>query len=150
MKNAIALFAFLFLSQILFAQNTISDDDLKKYAVLMDSVDDMKSKLADEISTMVANSGKISNSRYNELSRIAGDEAKLAEAKATSEEISFIKKVEARKEEGIARITTTFQKMAQDYVGAAAYNKISKALTSDEALKTRYTTMRDEIDEKEN
>jgi predicted nucleic acid-binding Zn-ribbon protein len=146
MKYAIILLAF-FASMPLFAQDSaaVTDEELKKYAVLMDSVEDMKASLLEEITTMVKSNEKITNARYNELSKIIDDEAKLAAAKATPEEVNFIKEVQAKKEEGTTEITETFQKMAKEYVGAEPYNKIKKALSTDPSLKSRYTAMLDEV-----
>jgi hypothetical protein len=92
-------------SQSIFAQEQVTDEELKKYAVTMDSVNDMKASLLEEISAMVkANSG-LTNARYNELTKIMNDEAKLAAAKATPEEIAFMKSIAEKKSEGTAEIT---------------------------------------------
>ena len=123
----------------------ITDDELEKYAVTMDSVNDMKASLLKDIETMVKSNEKMTNARYNELSKIDDDEAALAKAKATPEEISFMKEVADKKEEGTMRIQETFQSMAKDYVGASAYNKIKKALASDPELQKRYQSHLDKL-----
>src|SRR5687768_9664773 len=74
-----------------------TDEDLKKYAVTMDSVDAMKQNLSDMVAEMVRTNTVMPVQRYNELFKIAADEAKLAEAKATPEEIAFLKQVEAKR-----------------------------------------------------
>ena len=116
----------------------ITDEELGKYAVMMDSVNDMKQSLLKEITAMVKGNGKIKNARYNELSKIIDDEAALTKAKATPEEIAFMKEVAAKKEAGTLRIQETFQTMAKDFVGASSFNKIKSALESDEEVKQRY------------
>lgn len=153
MKKNILLFVFaLFAVTSLHAQSDaatqeqVTDEELEKYAVTMDSINDMKQSLLEEITDMVKSNESITNARYNELSKIADDEAALAEAKATPEEIAFIKEVAAKKEEGTARIQETFQSMAKDYVGATSYNKIKKALESDDEVKKRYETFMDKLD----
>jgi hypothetical protein len=123
----------------------ITDDELEKYAVTMDSVNDMKASLLKDIETMVKSNEKMTNARYNELTKIVDDEAALAKAKATPEEIAFMKEVAAKKEEGTMRIQETFQSMAKDYVGASAYNKIKKALASDPELQKRYQSHLDKL-----
>ena len=115
----------------------ITDEQLEKYAVTMDSINDMKTSLLKDIEAMVKDNEKMTNARYNELSKIVDDEAALAKAKATPEEIAFIKEVAAKKEEGTARIQETFQSMAKEYVGASDYNKIKKALATDPELQKR-------------
>jgi hypothetical protein len=123
----------------------ITDDELEKYAVTMDSVNDMKASLLKDIEGMVKGNEKMTNARYNELSKIVDDPAQLAKAKATPEEIAFMKEVATKKEEGTAKIQETFQSMAKEYVGASAYNKIKKALASDPELQKRYQSHMDKL-----
>lgn len=118
--------------------SVITDEELGKYAVMMDSVNDMKQTLLKEITAMVKGNAKLKTARYNELTKIIDDEAALTKAKATPEEIAFVKEVATKKEEGTARIQETFQTMAKDHVGASSYNKIKSALESDEEVKQRY------------
>ena len=163
MKNYLFVFALFFGVHAMHAQNEtpqkesapsenaqtesaeITDDQLEKYAVTMDSVNDMKASLLKDIEAMVKDNEKMTNARYNELSKIADDPAALAKAKATPEEIAFIKEVAAKKEEGTAKIQETFQSMAKEYVGASDYNKIKKALATDPELQKRYQTHLDKL-----
>lgn len=151
MKYIAILFAsFLIIaSQSLFAQDQITDEELKKYVVAMDSINDMKVSLLEEISEMVKANEGLTNARYNELSKIMNDEAKLAAAKATPEEIAFMKQVAEKKSEGTAEITQTFQTLAKEYVGATSFNKIKKALTTDTELKSKYQSMLEELEKSE-
>ncbi|MEQ8424620.1 MAG: hypothetical protein RIA63_07905, partial [Cyclobacteriaceae bacterium] len=79
-------------------EDTISDEDLTKYAVAMDSIENMKGTLIETISEMVKSNENVSASRYNELNKIIDDEAKLTEAEATPEEIEFVKSVAIKKD----------------------------------------------------
>jgi hypothetical protein len=147
MKYGLILLVTFFVSttDALFAQEEITDEDLKKYAVTMDSVDHMKQALLEDISEMVKSNEDMTNERYNELSKIIRDETKLAEAEATPEEIEFIKSVAAKKSEGTAQISSTFQTLAKEYIGAAAYNRVKNALKTDAELKTKYMAYRTEL-----
>jgi hypothetical protein len=143
MKHYMLLFVLFMAVQGIHAQNeststAITDAELEKYAVTMDSVNDMKQSLLKEITDMVKSNDKMTNARYNELSKILDDEAQLAKAKATPEEIAFMKEVAAKKQEGTAEIQETFQTMAKDYVGASSFNKIKDALDTDPAIQKRY------------
>jgi hypothetical protein len=140
----------LFLSAVSVAQTTptISDDDLRKYAVTMDSVDGMKATLTAIISEMVQTNKVMSVARYNELFKITKDEAQLAQKQATPEEIAFLKDVEAKREEEVARINLNYQALAKDYVGLKAFNAIRKSLETDEALKAKYESISKEIESK--
>jgi uncharacterized protein YukE len=123
----------------------VTDEELKKYAVAMDSINELQAELNGTIKTMVTTNTGVSAARYNELFKIINDEGKLLEANATSDEINFVKQVIAKREEGTAKIKQTYQSLAKDYVGATAFNKVKKALTSDEALKTKYQGLMDEL-----
>jgi hypothetical protein len=135
------------LSAPVFAQDatTVSDEELKKYAVAMDSVNEMQAALADQIKTMVTSNTAMNAARYNELFKAINDENKLFELQATPEEVAFVKEVIAKREEGTAKIKQTYQALAKEYVGASAFNKVKKALASDETLKTRYQSLMDEL-----
>lgn len=125
----------------------VSDDELQRYAVMMDSIDEMRIDLLAEISEMVKNTDKITVARYNDLSKIANDAAKLEEAKATPDEVAFLQEIQALKESGTAEINTTFKSMAKDYVGASTYNKVKKAITEDGEVKSKYETMLNKLKE---
>jgi hypothetical protein len=124
---------------------SITDEDLKKYAVVMDSVEAMKQNLLSEISTKIKSNGKIKISRYNELSKAINDEAKLAELKATPQEIAFVKEVSVMKTEGAAKISDTVEILAKDFVGAEKYNNIKNSLTTNTELKARYDEIFSEV-----
>jgi hypothetical protein len=131
----------------LFAQDAtaVTDEELKKYAVAMDSINEMQAVLSGEIKQMVTTNAGVTAARYNELFKIINDEGKLLEANASAEEIRFVKEVIAKKDAGTAKIKETYQLLAKDYVGAAAFNKVKKAITADEALKSKYQSMMDEL-----
>lgn len=146
------LFTFIFFLSITAIQaqdaEPVNDDELKRYAVMMDSIDAMRDNLLEEISEMVKNNEKISVSRYNDLVKIIDDETKLAEASATPEEIAAIKEVQAKKEAGTAQINDAFRSLAKDYVGASSYNKVKKAL-KDPEVNSKYKAILAELKEGE-
>lgn len=120
------------------ADDTITDEDLRKYAVVMDSVDAMKETLLSDISTKIKSNGKMKISRYNQLSKAVDDEAKLKELKATPEEIAFVNEVSTLKQDGAAKISETVETLANDFVGTTKYNKIKGSLEVDTTMRTRY------------
>lgn len=133
------------------AQNTaeISDDDLKKYAVTMDSVAGMQESLREIVAEVVRANTVMPVSRYNELFKIAEDQAKLKTANATPEEIAFLKQIDDLRKTNIERINATYQALAKDYVGLKAFNAIRKSLQSDQQLKARYDNLSKDIESKE-
>ena len=146
------LFLALFLMlgfQGVFAQDEVTEEELKKYAVVMDSIDNMKEELIDSISAMVKNNEKVTAARYNELSKIINDETKLAEAEAKPEEIEAIKGILKYKEEQTAKIQETFKSLATEYVGAAVYNKVKKALAENADTKAKYEALLAELNKED-
>lgn len=131
------------------ADQEITDEDLKKYAVMMDSVESMKQSLLSEISTKIKSNGNMKVARYNQLSKAIDDETKLAELKATPEEIAFIKEVAEMKNEGAQEISQQVETLATDYVGAEKYNKIKNSLPVDTELKMRYDAIASEVESKD-
>jgi hypothetical protein len=94
---------------------------------------------------MVQTNTVMSVARYNELFKIAGDETKLAAAKATPEEMAFVKQVEKRREDEIAKMNAVYQNMAKDYVGVKQFNAIRKSIKENEEVKARYETISKEL-----
>ncbi len=143
----ISVFSLISLSSV-FAQDTavtVSEEELTKYATAMDSINEMSVTLRLMITDMVKN-GKVMNAaRYNEISKIINDETKLTEAKATPEEIAFAKEVAAKRDEESSKINQAFQSLAKDYVGAATFNKVKKALAADTELKGKYDALLTEM-----
>lgn len=123
----------------------VTDEELKKYAIAMDSIAEMQAELNGTIKEMVTSNTAVTAARYNELFKIINDEGKLLEANATSDEINFVKQVIATREAGTTKIKETYQSLAKEYVGASAFNKVKKALTTDAALKTKYQELMDEL-----
>jgi Asp-tRNA(Asn)/Glu-tRNA(Gln) amidotransferase C subunit len=119
----------------------ITDEELARYVITMDSVAALTEQIKQVITELVTNNPAISAARYNELSRIAGDSVKLVEAKATPEEIRALKEITAKRDAETRKLQETFNKLATEYVGAATYNKIRNALRTDSALKARYEAM---------
>ncbi len=146
MKTFFVMMALVLGAGWAYAQEvTVTDEELSKYATAMDSVNEMSASVLVTISDMVKNSTVMDAARYNDLAKIAKDEAKLAEAKATPEEIAFLNEVATKKEEETARINATFQSLAKEYVGVSVFNKVKKALAADAELKTKYDSLMDEL-----
>ncbi|MEP2669793.1 MAG: hypothetical protein ABJH04_12395 [Cyclobacteriaceae bacterium] len=145
-KVLFLFFVASMMSSMAIAQDdAITDEDLKKYAVAMDSIENMKGHLIETITEMVKGNEEVTASRYNELSKIIDDETKLAEAEATEVEIAFVKSVAAKKVEETAKINEAFQSLAVDYIGAKTYNAVKKALKEDEEIIAKYKALTEEL-----
>src|SRR6476620_5615426 len=130
------------------AKVAITDEDLRKYAITMDSVKGMQETLQAIIAEMVQKNTVMKVQRYNELFKIADDEEKLTAAQATDDEKQFLKDVAEKRKEETARINATYQGLAKDYVGLKAFNAIRKSLQSDQELKAKYETISKEVETK--
>ena len=124
---------------------TISDDELQRYAVMMDSIDEMRVTLLAEISEMVKNNERITVARYNELTKLDNNQEKLAAANATEDELAALKEIQDKKDSGTVRINDAFKALAKEYVGASTYNKVRKALKDEPEVKSKYQTLLDDL-----
>ena len=127
----------------------ITDEDLKKYAITMDSVEAMQQSLRSIVAEAVQGTEAMSVARYNELFKIADDSTKLKAANATPGEIAFLKQIDDLRAVNIERINATYQALAKDYVGLKAFNAIRKSLQSDQELKARYDKLSSDTESKE-
>jgi len=148
-QRALSLIFLLAIATAGYAQTSkpaFTDEDLKKYAITMDSIKDMQESLNENITTMVQKNTVMPVTRYNELFKIINDSTKLVAASAKVEEIAFVKEVAKKRADESARITATFQSMAKEYVGLKAFNAIKKSLATDTALKEKYDALTKELD----
>lgn len=119
----------------------VTDDDLVKYATAMDSVSQMQSTARHQLGDMIKSKGIMDLARYNALNKIINDPQLLEEAKATPEEIAFVKEVNAKQAEEVDRIKTTYQALATEYVTPQVFNKVKKAIDNDPKVKQRYDSI---------
>jgi tellurite resistance protein len=147
MKKAIFLFSLIVSMNIVRAQSSdiVSDEELRKYAIMMDSINTLTENIKNIITELVTKNPDISAARYNELSRLAGDSVKLKEAGATETELRALKKITEVRNQETNKLQEVLRTMATDYIGAATYNKIRNALRTDSALKAKYEAMMAEL-----
>ena len=125
-------------------EEPLTDEELTKYALVMDFADQEKEKLKTDYNAMIqAEELMDGGRRFKELKAAGEDEAKLAEIEATPEEIEVFNKIETANNENIEAFKEAYTTKIKDneQLGAALYNRITKALRSDEELKTRYTAI---------
>jgi hypothetical protein len=146
---ALALLSLVFFTVSGQDSEAVTDEELKNYAVLMDSIVDMRQSLLFDMSESIKNNDQITASRYNDLSKIIEDSVKLKAVSATEAEIAAIKKVISDRDKGAAQIQETFKVLVKDLLGAASYNKVKKALKSDAELKRKYDALLDQINKAE-
>jgi len=121
----------------------VSDVDLKRYALLMEVVDAMKSEIVNLTTSMVENQEGIEPARFNELNKAKGDEAKLTAAGATDFEKKFMALVQKKKTERTTAIQDVIKILATKMFtgGGAKYKAIKSGIKSDESIKERYNAI---------
>ncbi|MEM7549832.1 MAG: hypothetical protein AAF363_09160 [Bacteroidota bacterium] len=145
--SGILMFSFLSQAQ---EEDPISDEELKKYALVMDFADVEKKKLQDSYNELIQSHELMDGGkRFVEIKEAKGDEAKMEELAITEEELAAYEEIEAKNEENIATFKEAYTAKIKDkeVLGAGIYNSVRKALKSDEELKTRYEAIITEIQE---
>jgi hypothetical protein len=148
-NTIVAVFGALIITTSAFPQNTsnlaVSDDELLKYATAMDSVSTMQASVRQELGDMIQSKGVMDVQRYNALNKIIDDTAQLETAKATPEEVAFVKEVAEKQKEEVNKIKNTYQALAKDYVTPKVFNKVKKAVETDPKVKKRYDSLMVEL-----
>jgi hypothetical protein len=127
----------------------VSDEDLKKYAITMDSVKSMQESLQEIVAETVRSNTAMPVARYNELIKLQEDSTKLQAANPTAEELEFMELVDDLREVNIDRINAVYQELAKNYVGLKTFNQIRKSLESDQQLKARYDNLSKDVESKQ-
>jgi hypothetical protein len=125
----------------------ITDEQLRRYALLQEVVDIMKKEISVELNEMIKAQEGMTGARYKELAATKGDEAKMATIGAKDFEKQFFQITEDMKNDRIEAIKTVNQELATKMLGdrGKVYKRIGDALESDAALETRYEAIVAEI-----
>lgn len=125
---------------------TIKDEDLRKYAIVMDSIDAMKTTIQKEYNALIQGEELMAGGRrFVEIQSAAGDSVKLNELAVTDEEKMVYNNIQAKYEELTAEFKENYTTLIKDELGGTLYNNITKALRSDEAVKARYEEILAEV-----
>lgn len=155
--KTVKLFSLFFIAGLLgmgsaMAQNEteVSDEDLRSYIMVMDSVDQLRAQLSENVSEMIKNHELMDGGRaYSKIKAADGDAEKLEEEEITEEQIEAYEELQEQINEMQAELNSTFSEMVKEHVGVSEYNKIRKGLRNDEELKERYEALAAEINEEE-
>ncbi len=122
-------------------EEPLTDEELKKYALVMDFADQEKEKLKEAYNASIQDNELMDGGRrFKEIQGADGDEAKLQEIGATPEEIEAYNQIEEANKERIEAFKEAYTEKIKDneQLGAGLYNRITKELKSDAELKARY------------
>ena len=125
---------------LVMAQDEVTDADLRKYAVMSQSIEFMKKDISIELNKMIKAQEGMTGQRYKELAATKGDEAKLAAVDAKDYEKQFMALVTKLMDERKASIKDVNSELATKMVGnkGKTYKKIKADLKTNEALLARY------------
>lgn len=129
------------------AQEEISDENLYRYALMMEVVESMKKEISDKTNDMIKNQEGMTGQRYLELAKTGGDEEKLTAIEAKDFEKKFLELVTNMQDEHKAAISDVLNTLANKMIngGAKGYKAIRDALSSDDAVKARYETIQQQV-----
>jgi len=114
-------------------EDYLTDENLRRYAIMMETVDAMKAEISTVTNEMIKNQEGIDGKRYLELSKGEGDAAKEFESKF----MEAVKQMQDDRKEAIGDVIQILAtKMLPD--GGKAYKAIKTALSTDEEVKARY------------
>lgn len=119
-------------------EETFSDEDLKTYATVMIWAEEQQPLLSERLIDRIKSDSVLEGSRYNDLKKAYGDEAKLQEIEATDEEILAYETIVIYSDSIKADFKETYVDKIKNDITVGLYNKLKSALKSDEALKARY------------
>ncbi len=134
----VALITLSSLSATAQKADSVTREELTRYVMMMDSVETLKIRLTETTSKLASGNAKISPARYNQLLSIINNTEKLAEAKATTDEIEYVKKTVAIRTEETLKLQNAFTALMNEYVGYDTFNKVRKAIADNPTVKARY------------
>lgn len=131
-----ALIIGLFSLSHAFAQEEVTNDELYKYAIVMEAKELFSGELSAQITDYVEKQDPAIKNRYNEL---AGGETPANDA-----EKKFIDQVNSMKSERSSEFTEAYKTLIKRVLGADTYKKVQTAL-KDEEVRQRYSAIVEEI-----
>jgi hypothetical protein len=119
----------------------VTSDELKRYAIALDSIETLKDALTASLNKIAKGNSKISAQRYTALMPIVQDPTKLSEAKATADEIAYIKRAAEIQREETVKFQKAYTALISGYVGDSTFGKVRTALVTDTVLKKTYDSL---------
>jgi translation initiation factor 2B subunit (eIF-2B alpha/beta/delta family) len=158
MKRKFIVLAFLMIGLIsmqAIAQDTeeeeVTEDEMRKFAAMEDDFNAYLQVRQDSLVTMIKSDETLGGAaRYNEIKAAWGDEEKLSEIEITDEEREAFQKIQDYVD-NLGQDASQYKKdkiMDPEVLGAATYNKVMKAMSSDPSVKEKIDSMISEMRKK--
>jgi hypothetical protein len=126
-----------------YAQEEITDEDLKTYAVMDMAVSSITSTISPMVNELIEKQEGMDGNRFQELQGAMGNDSKLQAVEAKDWELQFMDVVNKQIEKKKEAATDVLKLMASNALGAAKYKEIKSGLASDASLKSRYDAIVD-------
>jgi hypothetical protein len=139
MKKHVLLLIMVFGFGIAFAQDEITDDDLKAYAIANAAVKSITSSISPMVNDLITKQEGMTGQRFKELQDTKGDADKLAAIEAKDWEKQFLEMVNNEIEKRTDAAKEIVNLMAKYAMGASTYKAIKSGLSSDPTLQARYS-----------
>jgi len=117
--------------------DSVTREEMTKYVVMMGSVEMWKRIMSETNVKLAKGNEKITAARYNTLLPLLDDQKKLSDAKASPDEISYLKKSMEIRIKNAQNFSAVFTSLLAT-TGEATYKKVSKAVASDPKVRERY------------
>lgn len=115
------------------AAQEITNEDLYKYAVVMETQDMFKAELSTQVTDYINEQDPEIKNRYNAL---AG-----GEAPANDQEKQFMDNVKKMQSERTGEFSDAFKTMIKRVLGAQTYGAVKKGIANDADVKQRYNSI---------
>lgn len=145
MNKLVLTLIFVFGFGLAFAQDEITDDDLKAYAIANAAVKSITSSISPMVNDLIAKQEGMTGQRFKELQDTNGDADKLAAIEAKDWEIKFLQLVNDEIEKRKEAAKEVVNLMAKYAMGASTYKAIRSGLSSDPNLQARYSEIEGKI-----
>lgn len=138
MKKLLLLIVFGLSLNLAFAQDEITDDDLKAYAIANAAVKSITSSISPMVNDLIAMQEGMTGQRFKELQDTDGDADKLAAIEAKEWEIKFLETVNGEIDKRKEAAKEVINLMAKYAMGSSKYKAIRSGLKADPDMKSRY------------
>ena len=139
MKKQVLLLIMVFGFGMALAQDEITDDDLKAYAIANVAVKSITSSISPMVNDLITKQEGMTGQRFKELQDTNGNADKLAAIEAKDWEKQFLEMVNNEIEERKEAAKEIVNLMAKYAMGASTYKAIKSGLSSDPTLQARYS-----------
>ena len=124
-------------------ETSFTDEELNSYAGVMVWAKLKKSEMTGIYNGWIKGSEELSTKRFSEIKKAKGDSATLQTLEVTENELGEFGTIQTKYDSMINSFKTTYKGKIKDEIGNGLYNKIRKAIKSDEDAKARYQSIYD-------